>query len=479
MEILHVSTELAPLVKVGGLADVVAGLSKQSRLIGHRVTVVLPYSRALQASGLPLGRRLTTASVELGGERFEVLVYDGRLASGVDVVALDVPGFADRAGLYGEEADYEDNPLRFARFCRAAVDFVARRAKTSSPVDVVHVHDWPTALVPYLLAKEELGDHRPPVVLTLHNLAHQGIAPRELLGRLGISTQDFTLDGAEFYGKINLLKLGIVSADSLTTVSETYAREILTPEHGAGLDGLLRSRAHLLTGITNGIDSSIWNPATDVYLPAHYDVEDITHKARCKGAVLAELGLEVATDRPLAIFVGRLVEQKGADVLATALPKIRAAEINIAVAGDGNQALRSRLHSLVEKFPGGIAFTPNASEAIVHRMFAAADFVLMPSRFEPCGLVQLYAQRYGAWPIAHRTGGIRDTVIDCDAQLETGTGFLFDEPSPAALVSAVQRARAAFESSRRAALTRRIMRLERSWERAARQYDSIYRHLSG
>lgn len=477
MEILHVTSEISPLVKVGGLADVAAALSKHLKLLGHRVTVAIPRSRALSSGGLMLARRLTPLSFTLGNRNLEATVYDARLPSGVDLVAFDIEGLFDRAGVYGEDADYPDNAFRFAAFSRAVIELAQQRHQVGQGFSIVHAHDWATALVPYFA--KSMGDAKPGTVLTIHNLAHQGVIPRDQVPQVGIAWSDFHMDGAEFFGNANLLKLGIVSADAITTVSETYARDILTAEHGRGLEGLLRHRQATLTGITNGVDASVWNPATDVSIPARYDVEDITCKARCKGSVLAELGLDVATDRPLAVFVGRLVEQKGADILAAALPKILSAEFSVAIAGDGDPALQRKLSAAAAKHPGRVVFVPAAAEAVVHRMFAGADFAVVPSRFEPCGLVQLYAQRYGALPVANAVGGILDTVIDCDAQLETGTGFLFNEATPSALLGALQRARSAYDSPRWPALVRRVMRLDRGWERPARRYEQVYRQVIG
>ncbi len=471
MDILHITPELAPLAKVGGLADVVAALSKQQRLMDHRVTLVLPLHRSIR-DGMSLARRLSPLTFEHAGKPVSATAYDGRLASGVEIVALELGDLFDREGIYGERGeDYPDNPERFALFSRAAAELVA--ARTPAPT-VVHAHDWPTALCPYFL-RGRAG--RPRTVLTLHNLAHQGVVPKEKTPALGISWDDFRIEGAEFYGKTNILKLGVVSADVVTTVSETYAREILGPA-GMGLEGVLGARKADLHGITNGIDESVWNPATDVHLVARYDANDATNKARSKGALLAELGLDVAAERPLFVFVGRLVHQKGVDLLLEAAPKLLAQDATLVVIGEGDVATREALAALVKRFPGRFALVHKAPEAEVHRAFGAADFVVVPSRFEPCGLVQLYAQRYGAIPIATRTGGLADSIVDLDAALETGTGFLFDEPSVAALVGALARARTAYTTPRMRTLVSRVMRLDRGWSRPARRMEFLYKSPS-
>jgi starch synthase len=478
MDILHVATELAPFVKVGGLADVVAALTKHLKIQGHKVSLVLPRYPALEQGGLLLARRLSPLRFTHAGKAHELSLYDGKLASGVELIAVDLPGGFDRAGVYGQDgADYPDNPERFALFCRAAAEVVLQRGVSGSPFSVVHAHDWPSALTLYFLRK--IVTDCPGLVLGLHNVAHQGIVPRERLPGMGISWEDFHMEGVEFFGQVNALKAGILSADALTTVSETYAREIQTPEHGHRLEGLFRARSAVLTGIVNGVDASVWNPATDPALAGRFDVEDITNKARCKGALLAELGFELGSGRPLAIFVGRLTHQKGVDLLLGALPKLLAAEFQVAIAGDGDPQLVAALQAAASKNKEQVVFRQAASEALVHRFFAGADVALIPSRYEPCGLVQLYAQRYGALPVAHAVGGLCDTIVDCDAALETGTGFLFEEASVTALLGAAQRARSAYDSPRWRGLVRRVMRLDRGWERPTRRYEFVYRQVIG
>ncbi len=481
MEILFVATELAPMVKVGGLADVVAALSKALRLLGHKVTIALPRYPALEAGGLMLARRLTPLplpAVTPGGPVTEVTVYDGRLSSGVDLVLFDAPGLFDRPGVYGEDGtDYPDNGKRFGIFSRAVVELVKQRSDSGAPFDIVHAHDWPTALVPYLLRERagELGPTR--TVLTLHNLAHQGNFPREALAHLGLGAEHFKVDALEFYGQVSFLKGGIMAADALTTVSTTYAAEIMTPELGERLDGVLRTREKQLTGIVNGIDYAVYNPMTDPALATRYDADDPGNKGRCKSAFLAEVGLPVQPDRPLLVSISRVVKQKGVDLLASALPKILKGDVAVAIAGSGDPALEEKLREAVAKADGRAVYLGQISEPLSHRLLAAADIAIVPSRYEPCGLVQLYAQRYGALPVACRTGGLIDTIVDCDAALETGTGFLYDKPTATALLGGVQRAVAAMGSPRWAALRRRVMRLDLGWDRPARRYAGVYRQL--
>jgi starch synthase len=475
MEILFVTTELAPFVKVGGLADVSAALPKTLKALGHKVTIVMPRFPAFEEAGLLLARRLTPLSITLGGKTHEVTVFDGRLPSQVDLVLLDVPGLFDRAGVYGDRGeDFPDNAIRFAVLSRAVAEIIKQRGEAGSPADLVHLNDWPTALTAKYL--KDMGVLT-PTLLTIHNVAHQGVFPKDVLTQIGLDASDFHVGGIEFYGSVNFLKQGIVSADAVTTVSASYAREIQSEAGGCRLDGVLRAKERI-TGIVNGVDYGVWNPATDSNIVARYDAEDATNKARCKAALQRELGLAVEERAPLIVSVGRIVPQKGSDLVAEVLARIlRGSDAQIVVAGDGDDALVAKLQAAAEKGHGRAIFLRNAPEATVHRIFAGADIALVPSRFEPCGLVQLYAQRYGAAPVAHATGGLIDTIVDCDAKLETGTGFLFEEPTADLLYATVQRAIAAFETDRWSVLRRRVMRLDRGWERAGRQYEQVYRSL--
>jgi starch synthase len=481
MDLLFAATELAPYAKVGGLADVIAALTKTLRQHGHKVTLVLPRYPHFERAGLLVARRLSSLAFELGGRAIGATVYDGRLPSGVDITLLDVPGFFDRPGIYGETgADYPDNPQRFATFCRAVVELVAHRARDGQRADVVHVHDWTTALVPlYAKSLGVASAASARFVLTVHNLAYQGVVDAAQRAPLGIPDEHFHPEGVEFYGGVNVLKAGLVFSDLVTTVSESYAREIQTPEQGCRLEGVLGALRERLHGIPNGIDYALWNPATDASLAARYDAEDAAGKARCKTALLTRCGLELAADRPVVAVAGRLVEQKGVDLVVEAWPKLARTPAAFVVAGDGDPRLVERLATLAAKAPERIAFLHAPADADLHRAIAGADMVLVPSRFEPCGLVQQYGQRYGAVPIAHATGGLLDTIVDCDESLETGTGFLFAAPRTADLVGGVQRAAAAYASPRWPRLLRRVMRLDLGWDRSARRYEQLYRSLVG
>ncbi|MGH7270011.1 MAG: glycogen synthase, partial [Polyangiaceae bacterium] len=402
-----------------------AALPKALRALGHGVTVILPRFPSLEAQGLLLARRLTPLKAAVGARAFEATLFDGRLASQVDLVAVEVAGLFDRAGVYGERGeDYPDNALRFAVFSSVVAQLVRERVAGGRPVDAVHCNDWPTALVPaYLRAAGAPGVEAPlstpRTVLTIHNAAYQGAFSADQLSASGLDAGALGAAPSGAAGGVNFLERGIATADVVATVSPGYAREIQTPGHGGGLDAALRARGGSLVGITNGVDYSVWNPATDAALASRYDAEDLTNRARCKGALQKELGLSIDAQAPIVASVGRMVEQKGTDLVAAMMPKLlRASEAQIIIAGDGDAALVSAIEGAVAKSNGRAAFARAASEDLIHRIFAGADVVLVPSRDEPCGLVQMYAQRYGALPVARATGGLLDTIVDCDAKLE-------------------------------------------------------------
>lgn len=470
------------MAKATAAADVVASLSKALRLLGHKVTIALPRYPAIEASGVMVARRLTPLVLTVGGERVEVTVFDGRLGSGVELVLFDVPGLFDKPGLpadllrgLGESGDVDlEDARRVGVFSLATVELIRQRALAGTPFELVHAHDWPAAMVPYLLRQTEGG---PRAVLTIHDLSRQGLFPREVLSLFHLGQEHFQPSKLEFYGKVSLLKAGILASDAITTVSTTYAREMLTPEHGERLDGLLAlaSKEHEIVGIVSGIDYAVYNPMTDPALVARYDAEDTGNKGRCKSALLAELGLSVDPERPLVVATGRIGVAQGSDLLASALPKLLKTDAYVVVAGQGDPTLTAKIEAALGKVPERARFLGTLSEAALHRLYAAADIVVIPGRYEPCGIVQLYAQRYGAVPVACNAGGIVDTIVDCDAALETGTGFLFDKPTATNLVGGVQRALAAMTTPRWAALRRRVMRLDLGWDRPARRYAHVYR----
>ncbi len=480
MNVLHVASELAPLIKTGGLGDVTGALSKALAAQGHAVRVLVPAYRSLSRQGLARTEIVVTAP--FGAQDVRVRVWSG-LLPGTEVIvhALDAPEAFDRDGLYQDPArgtDYPDNLARFSLFCRAVL---AAMPHLDWRPDVVHAHDWHAALVCAHLAWGEARSmpawQGMPTVLTVHNLAYQGLFPAAQGAQTGLPSAARGQGGVGFRGQVNCLKGGLLSADRLTTVSPTYAREIQTAEFGCGLDAVLRRRAEDLTGILNGIDVDVWNPATDSHLAARYAAEDPAGKAACKRALQHELGLPERPDLLIGM-VQRLVEQKGVDLLLAALAELMAVPVQLVVLGSGAASYEAQLQAAARHHPDRVAVRLGFDEALAHQIEAGADAFLMPSRFEPCGLNQMYSMRYGTVPIVRRVGGLADTVVDLTpATLDAGTatGIVFDAYTPVALVAAVARATAAFA---RPARWRRLMHhgmtRDFSWTQAAGAYARVY-----
>ena len=480
MRVVMLSPEVYPYAKTGGLADVLAALPPALAAAGVEVTVCVPgYRSALRAAGTPAPGTRLHAPIASRMEAAEMVRVPG---APVPTVLLRADRYFDRDGLYGEGGqDYPDNAERFAFFCRAALEWL--RAEREPP-DVLHVHEWQAALAPAFLRATaalypELGRVR--TVLTLHNLAFQGRFPADHWHVLNLDARYFVPEFLEFYGEINFLKAGMVFADALTTVSPRYAAEIQTPAFGEGLDGVLRARGAALRGILNGIDDAVWDPATDPHLPARYRAGDLAGKARCKRALQAELGLDVGDDAPLLGVVSRLAEQKGFDLLAVALPPaLEAWDAELAVLGSGEERYERWVRELEARFPGRVGARVGFDEGLAHRIEAGADVFLMPSRFEPCGLNQLYSLRYGTVPIVHATGGLDDSVAEFDPATGTGTGFKFTPYTPDAFLAALERA---LRTRRDPALWARLvangMAQDFSWSRAAAEYRALYETLVG
>jgi len=478
VEIVFVTPELHPYSKVGGLADAAAGLAKALRGLDHRVLVVTPRYEGIDPGAFSLARRLSPLPVAIGETSENVVVWDARTASGVEVALVEHPALT-RAGVYGPAgaAAYPDNALRFGILGFAALEIARGLGRK---IQIVHAHDWASCVA--LHALRHGGDHGmldgAQGVLTVHNAQHQGVFEKEWVGRLGLGWEGFHAEGFEFWDKLSLLKAGLAAASRVTTVSPTYAKEIQTPAGGCGLDGRFSSLGHPLVGILNGIDPSIWNPATDSALASRYDAEQPSGKILCKSALQAELGLSTGTDAPLVGAVSRLAEQKGLDLLAAAAAFALRQGTQIAVLGQGDRELAHTFEGLAQQFPGRLAFRSEFDEALAHRIYAGSDFFVVPSRFEPCGLAQLYAMRYGAVPIVRRTGGLSDTVVDADVRLTTGTGFVFEAADADSLQGAIGRAVGAYrDPAGLRALRRRAMRVDLTWERAARMYEQLYRQV--
>ncbi|WP_051377696.1 glycogen synthase GlgA [Derxia gummosa] len=469
MKILFVTSELAGLVKVGGLADVSAALPRAlEQVTGDEVRVLLP-----GYPGVLAGLREAAPVADLPGlaEIPPARLLGARGPDGHDLLVIDCPGLYDRPGTpYTDLAgrDWADNDIRFARLALAAAQLAHGLPGLDWQPDVMHVHDWPAALAPGYVAWND-GRQPVPTVTTIHNLAHQGLFPAGRLGALGVPEAGFAMEGAEFHGQLGFLKAGLWYASEVTTVSPSYADEITTPELGCGLHGLLGGLRDTgrLTGIVNGADDS-WHPRDDPYLVRRFDLATRDEKQRNARAVRQRLGL---AQRPAPLFslIARMVWQKGVDLVIDACETLVRAGGQLVVMGTGDAALERRMHTLSHRHPGSVAVRIGYDEPVAHNLFAASDFFLMPSRFEPCGLTQMYAQRFGALPIAHRTGGLRDTIDD------GVTGFLFPDSSVRSLLGAVRRALLTFNHRPgMGRMQREAMQREFGWDAPAREYHRVY-----
>lgn len=477
MKILFAASEAQPLIKTGGLADVCGSLPVALKQMRHDVRLILPAYREAVARA---GNLRVAADLSLPGTPYPVRLLEGRLpGSTVTLYLVDSPPhFYRNGGPYSgpDGRDWPDNAERFALFCRAVVAVATGRAGLNWLPDVVHCHDWQTGLVPALLSYEP---QRPITVFTIHNLSYQGLFAWHQFQALRLPLDLWSMHAMEFHGMFSFIKGGLVFADWLTTVSPTYAREITTPHYGCGLEGLLQHRASHLVGILNGIDYSVWDPAHDPLIPRNYDADSLHLKAENKTALQRHFGLPEDPDAVLLGHVGRLVEQKGADLILAVLPELLQERIQLVVLGSGQPEFERSLSAAATRYPGHLGIRVGYDEALAHQVEAGADMFPMPSRFEPCGLNQIYSLRYGTVPIVHRTGGLADTVVDATAATladGTATGFVFDKPAPHALLQALRRALRLYEQKN---VWRQIvvagMRQDFSWNRSARQYVELYR----
>lgn len=470
MRILHVASEVAPWAHTGGLGDVLGALpAAQARVPGvTSVHVLAPLYRAARGR-LGALAPVAAGTVELGPHRLEVAVL--RAATAPHVAWLDAPALYDRDGLYGPggRGEFADNHIRFAALCRAAIQFGA--AIAGGPVDLVHGHDWQGGLAAYAARGAGVAS-----ALTIHNLAFRGLAPKSAVDDLGLPWRDFTPTGFEFYDQLSMLKAGLTAADVVTTVSPRYASEIRYPPADEGLGGCLRHDVRRLVGILNGIDVDAWDPARDPALPARFSIDDLAGKAACRAAIRHELGLPDAPV-PLAAIVSRLSWQKGLDVVCDLAPRFAAMGLQLVVLGHGDEALERRLVELALAFPATIAVRIGFDLALSRRVYGGADLFLMPSRFEPCGLGQLYAMRYGAVPVVRAVGGLRDTVRDSfPRSADDDTGFRFEHADEAGLAWALGRALAEYRDAPVTFARRRRAAMERdsSWGPAAAQTVAEY-----
>ncbi|MDP1708135.1 MAG: glycogen synthase GlgA [Gammaproteobacteria bacterium] len=475
--LLFAVSEAHPLIKTGGLADVACSLPRALQPHLRTLRLIMPaYRQAIARAG----QLKPIATLQLAGFTEPVRILEGKMTdSGITLWLVDAPAYFDReGGPYGdtEGIDWPDNAARFTLFARAVVEIACGRAGLGWQPDIVHCNDWQTGLVPALLQHETV---RPATVFTIHNLAYQGQFEAAVFPTLALPASLWGSEGLEFYGRLSFLKGGIAFADRLTTVSPTYAREIQTPELGYGLEGLLAFRATRLTGILNGADYTQWEPAHDAFIEKPYDIHSLHLKAVNKRALQRSMGLPHTADVPLLGMIGRLVEQKGIDLLLAILPSLLQQPVQLAVLGSGEKKFEQVLLEIARRHPHQIAVYIGYSEELAHRIEAGADMFLMPSRFEPCGLNQIYSLRYGTVPIVRHTGGLADSVVDATPghlQSGTATGFVFDATTPEALLHALQRALALYHQP---VQWRKVvacgMQQDFSWGSSTDAYLEVYR----
>ena len=475
MRVLFLAAEVAPFSKTGGLGDVAGALPAALAARGHQVTVVTPLYREVKERGVAVG---LTFSLRFPFGEVRAGLREVLPGPGHRVLLLDAPDYFDRDGLYqGTQGEYPDNHRRFGFFSIAALSAAERLGLGFEP-QVIHLNDWQTGLAALALTQgfshTALGQAKS--VFTIHNLAYQGNFSKAVMDDLGVPWSTFHPGGVEFYDRVSFLKAGLSYADAVTTVSPTYAKEIQTPEGGNGLDGLLRSRSGVLQGLLNGVDYREWNPQSDRHLPASFSRDDLGGKAVCKSVLRRRFELGGDAQAPLFGVVSRLTGQKGVDLLLEAMPALLERGGEAVVLGSGEAVFERALLQLKARYPGRTGVELRFDEPLAHLIEAGADFFLMPSRYEPCGLNQLYSLRYGTVPVVRATGGLEDTVVDLAEPLSTGVKFR--EYQGAALVEAIDRALALYRDlAALSAVRQRAMGCDFSWDVAASRYERLYRSL--
>jgi len=471
-----ISAEGPPLQRTGALIDVMDALPAALRAQGHDVCVVLPLYREIRQNRAFKTKNTGIAvDVRVGDKVYPARYLEGRSASGVQLYLVRCDEFFDRDGIYGERGKpYEDNASRFIFFCKAALELSRR---LTPQLQILHVHDWPAALVPVLVYAQGLPFK---TVLTIHHVADQGSFWGLDFGLTNLPEQFFTLHGVEFFGRLNFLKGGILYADKITTVSEHYRREILTPSGGYGLDGVLRENAHRLSAILDGADYKVWNPASDRLLPARYDEKRLRGKQVCRDALLKEMKLAPEPRGPVFGMVTRVVQEKGFEILVPLLDRLLWDDVRLIILGEGDPAYETSLAVAARKFPTRFAYQKDYDAKLAHLIEAGMDISLIPSRFEPAGLSAVYNLKYGALPVARATGGMHEIIEDYDPTSGSGYGFLCYEYSSEAFWDAIRRARQIFgDRNLWTKLMKRAMARNFSWDASARRYEALYRELIG
>lgn len=478
MKIVIATAEAVPYVKTGGLADVAGALFKEYRRMKKDAYIILPLYKKIKESQPSLTDTGVKIKVPVGSR-----VIEGRIFSQSSAYFIECEEFFAREELYGTpEGDYADNASRFVFFSRGILE----TCKTMNfQPDVIHCNDWQTGLVPLYLRTIYGADkffRNTASILTIHNLGYQGLFPSSEMPLTGLGWELFNPEGIEFYGKVNFLKAGISSADILNTVSNTYSKEILSKEFGCGLDGVLRNRVRDLYGVINGIDYEEWDPSRDDFIPAKYSHDDISGKAFCKKELMKSLFRPLdnldAGRIPLIGMVGRLSAQKGLDLVLQSVNELLSIGVKLVILGKGDEIFHRSLSEIAKKYKGRVSVIIGFVEALAHRIYAGSDFFLMPSRYEPCGLGQLIALRYGCIPIARKTGGLVDTVQDYEPLTSKGTGFLFSDYTPSAMQEAVKRALCVYtDKDKFQGMLVNGMQMDFSWKKSAKRYIKLYNEI--
>lgn len=483
MNIVMVASEVVPFAKTGGLADVAGTLPLALARSKETVSIIMPfYDRRIDAArhGIKALKPAMTLSIPMGDAVITGKVLTATLKPNVNVYFISQPSYYGRPDLYQTpEGDYPDNAQRFIFFSRASVEVML---KLGLKPDIVHAHDWQAALVPVYLKSlyaDEKAFRKTRSLLTIHNLGYQGMFSKELMPLTGLGWEYFTFTRLEYWDRVGFLKGGILYADAISTVSPRYAKEIMTPEQGLGLEGTLAFRSDDLSGILNGIDYDEWNPAIDRFLPRTYTPRELGEKSFCKDALCKKFGLKRFRDTPVIGMVGRLTSQKGFDIFVDALFAIMRQKVQLAILGTGEARYHDLLTEAVAKYPGRIGLKLTFDNELAHLVEAGSDFFLMPSRYEPCGLNQMISLKYGTIPIVRATGGLDDAIEDYNPRTGKGNGFKFANATPDSLYVAIRRALELYEDRKAfEALQRAAMGCDFSWNRSAKQYRALYRRMA-
>ncbi|HWR35507.1 MAG TPA: glycogen synthase GlgA [Clostridia bacterium] len=476
MHIAFAASECVPFSKTGGLADVVGALPRALASIGHKVTVFVPKYRQTRLENPRTV--IPSITVPFDDQYRFCSVVDGGVHAGVQFYFIDYPPFFDRDTLYGTSlGDYHDNAERFYLFCRAVLE----ATKILGVPDLFHCHDWQSAMLPVLLRTLYADDpafHGVPTVFTIHNIGYQGLFPPDILPLLLLPWDLFTITKLEFYGKVNFLKGALTYSDFITTVSRKYAQEIQTAEYGFGLEGVLRSRSGSVAGILNGVDYEEWSPEADKFIAENYSASDLSGKARCKQDLLREFGLNPASTLPVIGIISRFAAQKGFDLIAQVADRLMREDLLVVALGTGDKEYEDLFRRLNRQYPQKFAIKIAYNNVLAHKIEAGADMFLMPSRYEPCGLNQIYSLKYGTVPVVRATGGLDDTIEPWDGR--KGTGFKFSEYSGEALLDTVKTAIAAYtDSAVWHTLMRNGMARDFSWKTSAKEYVKVYERVKG